>query len=725
MKTRFLAGLAAVLMLALGVSTRAAAQVVAFDHGTSASTTGAGAAGTPSLSFNVAAGQNRIVFITAAFERDHCTTDTTETSATCSDETAANSNFASPTFGATAGANVQIQFTVTGPGGTTTVTNPLAPPSGDLRLANVFATAPGSSGADRTSYSQEMYFVALYETQLRTLLGGTGSGTLSISLPNVDSPNRAGDEALLSAMQFNHVNQLATGDPGTGIVRSRVETSSVNCGTGLAYVPGVSAPGTWSSCLNGYDAGQAPVNAGDGVLLVGFNGYARSGPLDFATVPGFAELLNPSVINTDPGTSGASGAHFLAATESDGFSTSFQYASGIPSANVTMQSQNGALTSAQSTSGGTTAKFTLTRALLDLSITKTNTPGLNGNVDQASDTVAPGSSTTYTLVVTNHSINYADLATLVDPATAGLAKTAVACIATTGGAVCPSSGAMTVAALESAGGIALPTLPPNSTMTFAVTATVAVGVSSVANTAAIRVPDDYVDATPANNVATDTDDVVAQLTLRKISVGGVDSFGFSGSNGVAPQTLATVTDGTAQAGATQTLTAASTATTVTESASPATYQVTDITCTGLGAGGSATPDLAARTVVLDAAATAPGSDIVCTFTNTLRRADIGVVKTAAPMAVVSGDAVTYTLVVSNEGPTDATDVLLTDTAGAGQDCTTPSPTATCTATGGASCPSPTVPVSTLLGGGVTIPSLPVGGQVTLVVQCTVNASGLP
>ncbi|WP_192203283.1 DUF11 domain-containing protein [Pseudoxanthomonas sp. PXM03] len=723
MKNRLLAGLVT-LVLALGGGAPTQAQTVAFDHGGASTATGAGTTGTPALTFNVAAGQNRIVFITAVFERDHCTTDTTETSSTCVDETSTNSNFASPAFGATAGANVQIQFTVTGPGGSTTVTNPLVPPAGDLRFINIFATALAGTGADRAAYSQEVYFAALYESQLRSLLGGADSGTLTISLPNVDAPNRAGDEALLSAMQFNHVSQLATGNPGTGIVRSRIDSGTTNCGTGLIYLPGTNAPGNWSSCLNGYDAGQAPLNAGDGVLLVGINGYARSGPMDFATVAGFNEILSPAVINTDPSTSGVAGAHFLAATESDGLSTSFQFASGIPSANVTMQSQNGTLTSAQSTSGGMTAKFTLTRALLDLSITKTNTPGINGNVDQANDTVAPGSTTTYTLVVTNNTINYADMASLFDPATTGLTKTAVACTATTAGAVCPSAGDVTVAALESAGGILIPTLPPNSTMTFTVTATVAAGVSPVTNTATIRVPDGYVDATPANNTATDTDASVTQLTVRKISIGGVDSFGFSGSNGVATQTLTTTTDGTPVAGATQALTATSTATTITESTSPAMYRVTDITCTGLGAAGTATTDLAARTVALDAAATAPGSDIVCTFTNTLQQADIRVVKTASPDPVVTGDVVTYQIVVSNNGPQAVDNVLLTDVAGAGQDCTTPSTTATCLAAGGASCPSPTVPVSSLLGAGVTIPTLPVGGTVTFGLQCRVTASGL-
>ena len=714
---------AVILLLVSAVYAPAEAQTVAFDHGASTTATGAGSTGTPSLSFNVSAGQNRVVFVTAAFERDHCTTDTTETQAACTDETTANSNFASPVFVANNGANVQIQFTATGPGGSITGTNPLVSPAGDLRFGNVYSLATGLSAASRASYSQEMYFFALYESQLRTLLGGAASGTITVTLPDTQAPHRAGDEAILSALQFNHVNQVTTGAAGTGIVRSAIETSRTNCATGLAFSPGVDAPGNWSVCLNGYDAGQAPTSAGDGVLLVGFNGYARTGPLDFATVAGFSEVLNPFVINTDPSTTGTGGAHFLASTESDGFSTSFQFANGTPAANITMQSQNGSLTSAQSTAGGMAAKFTLTRASVDLSITKTNTPGINGNVDQPNDTVVPGGTTTYTLVITNASINYVDAATLVDPATAGLVKTDVACTATTGGALCPSAGSVTVGALEGASGIAIPTLPPNSTVTFTVTATVAAGVSPVVNTATIQVPTGYVDATPANNTATDSDGALTRLTLRKTSLGGVNSFGFTGTNGVVAQTLTTTTPGTPLAGTAQTLTTSGMATTLTESTTPATYRVTDITCTGMGAGGTATPDLANRTVSLSAAATAAGSDIVCTFTNTLQQADIQVVKTASPGTVISGGVVTYTLTVTNNGPASASNVLLTDVAGTGQTCTAPSTTATCTASSGATCPSPTVPVSSLLGGGITIPDLPVGGRVDVTMQCTVTATG--
>lgn len=105
-------------------------------------------------------------------------------------------------------------------------------------------------------------------------------------------------------------------------------------------------------------------------------------------------------------------------------------------------------------------------------------------------------------------------------------------------------------------------------------------------------------------------------------------------------------------------------------------------------------------------------------------ADLQVVKTATPDPVLTGETITYTLVATNNGPANATDVVLTDLPGSGLDCTTlPNGTATCTATGGASCPAPTVPTSSLLGSGIVLPTLPVGGQVTVSFQCIATATG--
>lgn len=370
---------------------------------------------------------------------------------------------------------------------------------------------------------------------------------------------------------------------------------------------------------------------------------------------------------------------------------------------------------------GDGANCTLATFVLDadLSLTKTNTPGVNNNVDQANDTYLPGTNVTYTIVVRNTGPFGAENVTVSDPLPTGITTASWTCGTPTGGARCGAASG--TGALNDTGA----DLPPNSSLTYTFTVTVPAGFTGpLSNTATVVPPSSVNDLTPSNNTATDTDQARPTLTLRKISVGGVGSFDFTGSNGLTAQTLTTATAGTAVTGAPQTLSTAGTATTVTESALPATYRVTDIACTGLGAGGTATPDLVNRTVTLDAAATAGGSAIVCTFTNTLQQTDLQVVKTASPDPVVTGDVVTYQIVVSNNGPLDANNVILSDVAGPGQDCTAPSTTAACTATGGATCPSPTVPVADLLGSGIVLPSLPVGGQVNVQLQCQVTANGL-
>ncbi len=65
------------------------------------------------------------------------------------------------------------------------------------------------------------------------------------------------------------------------------------------------------------------------------------------------------------------------------------------------------------------------------------------------------------------------------------------------------------------------------------------------------------DIDPSNNSASATFTVrCPSLTVRKVSVDGVGTFGFTGTNGIQPHSITTSTAGTAVAGATQTLTAA-------------------------------------------------------------------------------------------------------------------------------------------------------------------------
>jgi uncharacterized repeat protein (TIGR01451 family) len=162
--------------------------------------------------------------------------------------------------------------------------------------------------------------------------------------------------------------------------------------------------------------------------------------------------------------------------------------------------------------------------------------------------------------------------------------------------------------------------------------------------------------------------------------------------------------------------------TINEANLPTGWRLTGATCR---VDGNTVGSLTDTTYTIPGASVVTGALFECDFTNALRQTDIQVVKTASPNPVVSNGVVTYQIVVTNNGPLAADGTVLTDVAGAGQNCATPSTTATCAATGGATCPSPTVPVSSLLGSGITIPTLPVGGQVTIGLQCTVSATGTP
>ena len=97
---------------------------------------------------------------------------------------------------------------------------------------------------------------------------------------------------------------------------------------------------------------------------------------------------------------------------------------------------------------------------VDLVLTKTNTPGVNGEVDQANDTVTSGANTTYTIRVTNVGPDDADGAVVTDAAGAGLACSSTAPVTITGDGV--PAGSFTFADL-SGGGITLGTLSNGQT----------------------------------------------------------------------------------------------------------------------------------------------------------------------------------------------------------------------------------------------------------------------
>lgn len=101
----------------------------------------------------------------------------------------------------------------------------------------------------------------------------------------------------------------------------------------------------------------------------------------------------------------------------------------------------------------------------DLSISKTNTPGINGEVDQTNDTVTSGQNSTYTLVATNNGPDSVTGAVVKDTPTSGLTCAGTNTVSLAGDGV--PAGTFTIADLTGAG-IALGTLTDgqSTTLTF-------------------------------------------------------------------------------------------------------------------------------------------------------------------------------------------------------------------------------------------------------------------
>ncbi|MCU0755100.1 MAG: hypothetical protein MUE46_08265, partial [Xanthomonadales bacterium] len=277
-----------------------------------------------------------------------------------------------------------------------------------------------------------------------------------------------------------------------------------------------------------------------------------------------------------------------------------------------------------------------------------NSATLGGNV------TADGGAT-----ITGRGVVYAPTAANSDPLIGGASVTNLTTAGTTG-----------VFTLNASG------LTPNTAYSFKAYATNASG-------------------TGYTNVGTFTTQSLPTLTLTKLSIGGVGSFDFTGSNGWSSQSITTTTAGVGVTGMTQTLAAAGTSTTITETVPPG-FILTGVTCTGLGNGGSAT--LSGNTLTLDAAATVPGANIACTFTNTK-------LPTLRLTKVSNGGVGTFTFTGNNGWSSQS---ITTTTAGAG----VAGLTQTLAAAGASTTITETVPPGFILTG-VSCTGLGSGGTATL------------
>lgn len=372
----------------------------------------------------------------------------------------------------------------------------------------------------------------------------------------------------------------------------------------------------------------------------------------------------------------------------------------------------------------------------DLSITKTdNVAG-----------VAPGATVAYTIVVSNDSLIAADGAVFTDPVVSNLTVNTVTCDSITNGAVCPDPENITVALLQGIG-VAIPTLPGGSTVTFSVTGTAAAS-GSIVNTAYINPPSGISDLDPSNNAATDTNTIgtlSSNLIITKtdnvdsVTAGGSVSYTIVVSNSgptaadgavftdpaVSNLTVNEVTCGSAAGNAVCPTEANSTV---------ALMQSTGIIIPALPSGGSVTFTVTgtagASGSIANTASIAPPSGITdptpgnntATDTNSIDpSANLSLTKSDGATNVTAGSSVNYTILVSNAGPSAADGAIFSDPAVSNFTATG----VTCgSVTGSAACPtSENTTIALMQGDGIVIPTLPSGGSLTFTVTGSAGASG--
>jgi uncharacterized repeat protein (TIGR01451 family) len=304
----------------------------------------------------------------------------------------------------------------------------------------------------------------------------------------------------------------------------------------------------------------------------------------------------------------------------------------------------------------------------DLVITKTD----------GATSVVPGTSPTYTIVVSNTGPSAVTGASVSDPLPAGVTgATWTATGFTGGGSVsggAPTSGTGALATTVD--------LPVGATVTFTFTPTIDPGVTgSLANTATVTPPAGVTDPFAANNSVTDTDTLTpeADLSITKtdgvptVAPGGGTTYNIVVSN-TGPSTAvdATVTDlfpgaitnvdwtavasggssvaqatGTGNILTTVTLLPGGTATfTAVAQISPAAIGSLTNTASVSPPAGVTDPDLANNTAT--DTDTLPGS------------ADLAITKTDGVTTVLPGAVDTYTITVSNNGPDTVSSVTLFD-----------------------------------------------------------------
>ncbi len=351
----------------------------------------------------------------------------------------------------------------------------------------------------------------------------------------------------------------------------------------------------------------------------------------------------------------------------------------------------------------------------------TTTAALSISKTDGQATDVAGTSSTYTIVVTNSGPSAVVGAAVDDLLPPGFTNASWTCVATGAGS-CADAG-------PTAGDVSTTVdLPSGESATFTVTGTIdSTFTGLLSNAATVTAPPGTIDD-PANNTSIDDTTIVAQANLVVTKSDGTNTAtpgAFTtytvtvGNAGPSAVTGATVTDALPVGGTAMNWTCSSTAgSSCTPSASGAITdgvdllpggEVTYVVTVDIGAAATGTlTNIAMATMPATVTETSP-LDNTATDTDALvAETDLAITKTDGSLTAVPGTTITYTVVATNNGPSDAIAATVIDSFPAGLTGVSWACTGPCT-------PSGTGPLNDVV-------DLPVGAIVTYVVSATI-ASG--
>ncbi len=318
------------------------------------------------------------------------------------------------------------------------------------------------------------------------------------------------------------------------------------------------------------------------------------------------------------------------------------------------------------TIGGNPAGASATLDILEADLSVTKTDGVA--------TVVPGTATTYTIVVSNAGPSPVANAPVSDPLPAGIGSMTWTCAASAGSSCGAASGSGSIASTVS--------LLPGGSATYVVLANVLpAALGTVANTATVAAPAGVPDPNPANNSATDTDNLTPQADLQVVKAGPAAvvpgqniSYTITATNaGPSTATTVSLTDllapGTtfvslATPGGWACLTppvggtgSVSCSTASFAPPSPASFTLVVNLASSVSAGTSVSNTATITSATPDPN---PGDNASTTTGTAAPSADLAIVKTGPATAVPGGPNLVFTTVVTNNGPSDAQGVSVAD-----------------------------------------------------------------